>query len=75
MTDWDPEGLRLPVKLDATSNGEFAPIPLSREFVGWAKLAKPKLRLQDDISIKIYSAHCVSSIAFAPWMKREIHIQ
>ncbi|MDH3316197.1 MAG: amidohydrolase [Gammaproteobacteria bacterium] len=31
MTDWDPEGERLPVKLDATSNGEFAPIPLSRE--------------------------------------------
>ena len=31
MIDWDPEGLRLPVKLDATSNGEFAPIPLSRE--------------------------------------------
>ena len=26
----DPEGLRLPVKLDATSNGEFAPIPLER---------------------------------------------
>jgi predicted TIM-barrel fold metal-dependent hydrolase len=24
----DPDGLRLPVKLDATSNGEFAPIPL-----------------------------------------------
>ena len=24
----DPAGLRLPVKLDATSNGEFAPIPL-----------------------------------------------
>ena len=24
----DPEGLRLPVKLDATTNGEFAPIPL-----------------------------------------------
>ncbi len=31
MTDWDPEGLRLPVKLNATSNGEFATIPLSRE--------------------------------------------
>ncbi|HEY5701460.1 MAG TPA: amidohydrolase family protein, partial [Gammaproteobacteria bacterium] len=30
MTDWDPEGTRLPVKIDATSNGEFAPIPLSR---------------------------------------------
>src|SRR5215831_8863846 len=24
----DPEGFRLPVKLDATSNGEFAPVPL-----------------------------------------------
>ena len=24
----DPDGLRLPVKLDPTSNGEFAPIPL-----------------------------------------------
>ena len=30
MSDWDPEGRRLPVKLDATSNGEFAPIPLDR---------------------------------------------
>src|ERR1700752_1500482 len=26
--DADPEGRRLPVKVDATSNGEFAPIPL-----------------------------------------------
>src|SRR5438105_1929540 len=25
----DPDGTRLPVKLDPTSNGEFAPIPLS----------------------------------------------
>ena len=25
---FDPEGRRLPIKLDATSNGEFAPIPL-----------------------------------------------
>ena len=24
----DPDGLRLPIKLDATSNGEFAPVPL-----------------------------------------------
>src|SRR5262245_46454621 len=24
----DPDGARLPVKLDATTNGEFAPIPL-----------------------------------------------
>jgi predicted TIM-barrel fold metal-dependent hydrolase len=27
--DRDPRGLRLPVKIDATSNGEFAPIPLA----------------------------------------------
>jgi len=25
----DPEGMRLPIKLDTTTNGEFAPIPLS----------------------------------------------
>jgi hypothetical protein len=30
-TRHDPEGLRLPVKLDATSNGEFEPIPLGPE--------------------------------------------
>jgi hypothetical protein len=30
MNDADPEGLRLPIKLDATSNGEFEPIPLGR---------------------------------------------
>ena len=26
----DPEGLRLPIKIDTTSNGEFIPVPLSR---------------------------------------------
>ena len=25
---YDPEGQRLPIKLDSTSNGEFAPVPL-----------------------------------------------
>ena len=25
----DPDGLRLPIKLDSTSNGEFVPVPLS----------------------------------------------
>ena len=25
----DPNGARLPIKLDTTSNGEFAPVPLS----------------------------------------------
>src|SRR5262252_6728615 len=25
----DPDGTRLPIKLDATTNGEFAPIPLA----------------------------------------------
>lgn len=28
MPDSDPEGRRLPIKLDSTSNGEFAPVPL-----------------------------------------------
>ena len=28
MSDFDPEGRRLPIKLDSTSNGEFVPIPL-----------------------------------------------
>jgi uncharacterized protein len=28
--DSDPHGTRLPIKIDTTSNGEFAPIPLSR---------------------------------------------
>jgi uncharacterized protein len=28
MRDADPEGKRLPIKLDSTSNGEFAPVPL-----------------------------------------------
>lgn len=29
-TPIDPEGTRLPIKLDSTSNGEFLPVPLSR---------------------------------------------
>jgi predicted TIM-barrel fold metal-dependent hydrolase len=28
MRDADPDGKRLPIKLDTTSNGEFAPVPL-----------------------------------------------
>jgi len=28
MREVDPEGKRLPIKLDSTSNGEFAPVPL-----------------------------------------------
>ena len=30
IQDLDPDGQRLPIKLDTTTNGEFAPIPLSR---------------------------------------------
>ena len=30
MQDLDPDGQRLPIKLDTTTNGEFAPIPLDR---------------------------------------------
>lgn len=29
MIQHDPEGLRLPIKIDATSNGEYEPIPIS----------------------------------------------
>ena len=33
----DPEGRRLPIKLDTTSNGEFAPVPLASGDVStWA---------------------------------------
>ena len=32
--NFDPEGKRLPIKLDSTSNGEFAPIPL--DSTNWA---------------------------------------
>ncbi len=28
-TDRDPDGLRLPIKIDTTSNGEFVPVPLT----------------------------------------------
>lgn len=35
----DPDGHRLPIKLDATSNGEFAPRPLCSEEVSIKKLA------------------------------------
>lgn len=37
--DADPEGRRLPVKLDATSNGEFMPIPLDATLRGANVLA------------------------------------
>ena len=30
MTDRDPDGLRLPIRIDTTSNGEFAPVPLEK---------------------------------------------
>src|SRR5207253_2985514 len=29
MFQHDPDGLRLPIKIDTTTNGEFAPVPLS----------------------------------------------
>ena len=37
--DSDPHGTRLPIKIDTTSNGEFAPIPLSRTNVLGNRLA------------------------------------
>jgi len=38
----DPEGLRLPIKLDTTSNGEFAPLPLSPVNVEANRLARSR---------------------------------
>ena len=35
----DPEGKRLPIKLDSTSNGEFAPVPLWRANLAANRLA------------------------------------
>ncbi len=39
MHDSDPEGRRLPIKLDSTSNGEFAPVPLWPQNVEANRLA------------------------------------
>ena len=36
----DPEGKRLPIKVDATSNGEFVPIPLATAERGMNRLAQ-----------------------------------
>jgi predicted TIM-barrel fold metal-dependent hydrolase len=35
----DPEGFRLPIKIDTTSNGEFVPVPLNRANVRGNQLA------------------------------------
>src|SRR5262249_52289502 len=35
----DPEGKRLPIKIDTTSNGEFAPVPLSAKNLMGNRLA------------------------------------
>lgn len=40
--DFDPDGRRLPIKLDSTSNGEFAPIPLDRSLIRANRLASDK---------------------------------
>ncbi len=39
MTDRDPEGSRLPLRIDTTSNGEFAPVPLEQRNVQGNSLA------------------------------------
>ena len=41
----DPDGTRLPIKLDATSNGEFVPVPLDAVQRGANRLAQ---RMADD---------------------------
>jgi hypothetical protein len=37
--DFDPDGTRLPIKLDSTSNGEFMPTPLEYAAKGRYKIA------------------------------------
>ncbi|HEX6377020.1 MAG TPA: amidohydrolase family protein [Allosphingosinicella sp.] len=42
MSDLDPEGRRLPIKLDSTSNGEFVPIPLDSSLMRARALASER---------------------------------
>jgi hypothetical protein len=42
MSDLDPEGRRLPIKLDSTSNGEFVPIPLDSSLTRARALASER---------------------------------
>lgn len=42
MSDLDPEGRRLPIKLDSTSNGEFVPIPLDSSLMHARALASER---------------------------------
>ena len=39
MDKFDKDGVRLPIKIDTTSNGEFEPVPLSRANVRGNRLA------------------------------------
>jgi predicted TIM-barrel fold metal-dependent hydrolase len=38
----DPDGTRLPIKIDSTSNGEFAPVPLSLRNLAANRMAQEK---------------------------------
>ena len=50
----DPDPTRLPIKVDSTSNGEFAPVPLDA-VAAYARgdLLEKRRRLMND-----WSAHC-----------------
>ena len=48
----DPEGKRLPIKLDATSNGEFEPIPPGPEMASVAEQCAPGPG--GDIPLRVY---------------------
>lgn len=39
MKDYDPQGSRLPIKIDSASNGDYLPIPLAKEEVAANKQA------------------------------------
>lgn len=42
MTDRDPDGFRLPIRIDTTSNGEFAPVALDARNVAANRLAQAR---------------------------------
>ncbi len=63
--NFDPEGKHLPIKLDSTTNGEFAPILLSpapvaaNQLVLMALILPPRIRAE-------YEAYCARTSRLLP---------
>ena len=43
--DFDPDGTRLPIKVDTSSNGEYAPLPLRPDQAFANRLERSVVRL------------------------------